>query len=295
MPVTTLKNTATVEQALAAIDRDGCVIIENLAPTPLMDEVDHDLDPYFGRTPNGEGYFVGYQTKRMGALVAKSRGCRELILQPTVLGVMDALLLPMCSAYHLNLTQAIRICPGEVAQIFHNDDELFPFAEKRGQWMVNALWAADDFTIENGATRVVPGSHREPVDREPPEDRICHAVMPRGSVLLYVGSLLHSGGANRSGRPRTAITMSYALGWLRQAENQYLAVPPQLARTLPERLQSLAGYAIHAPNLGWYEGQDPRVVLERGFVDALAAKDYLPPEVNAMLAERDRQLHRTAA
>ena len=295
MEVTTLENTATVDQALAAIDRDGCVIIDNLASPAVMEEVEHDLEPYFRRTPNGEGYFVGYSTKRMGALVAKSRGCHDLILNPTVLGVMDAVLGPMCSSYHINLTQAIRICPGEVAQIFHNDDELFPFGDKRGQWMVNALWAYDDFTVENGATRVVPGSHREPIDREPPEDKVCYAAMKRGSVLIYLGSVLHSGGANRSNRPRTAITMSYALGWLRQAENQYLAVPPAVARTLPPRLQRLIGYSIHAPNLGWYEGQDPGVVLERGFVDALAAKDYMPPEVEAMLAERVKLIRSNAA
>lgn len=295
MPVITLNHTATVEQALDAVERDGCVIIENLASAPLMAEIDRELEPCFARTPTGEGYFVGYNTKRMGALVAKSSGCRDLVLHPTVLGVMDSLLLPLCSDYHLNLTQAIRIFPGEPEQIFHSDDELFPFAEKRGQWMVNALWAADDFTIENGATRVVPGSHREPVDREPAPERICYAEMPRGSVLIYVGSLLHSGGANRTARPRTAITISYALGWLRQAENQYLAIPPAVARTLPQRLQRLAGYAIHAPNLGWYEGQDPRIVLERGFVDALPAKDYMPPEVEALLAERDKMLRRSAA
>jgi ectoine hydroxylase-related dioxygenase (phytanoyl-CoA dioxygenase family) len=161
--------------------------------------------------------------------------------------------------------------------------------------MVNALWAYDDFTIENGATRVVPGSHRAPINREPPEESIGYAEMPRGSVLLYLGSVLHSGGANRSTRPRTAITMSYALGWLRQAENQYLAVPPALARTLPAALQKLIGYSIHAPNLGWYEGQDPGVVLERGFVDTLAAKDYMPPEIEAMLAERVRLLRSNAA
>ncbi len=283
--VRSLTSTASVEEILEVLKRDGCVIIRKLARPATMDDIARELEPFFGRTPNGEGYFVGRNTKRMGGLIVKSPTCRQLVVHPTILAVMDAILCPHCSSYRLNLTQAIGICPGEVEQIFHKDEELFPFKREGLECMANALWACDDFTEENGATRVVPGSHLREVDRTPPGDQVFQAVMPRGSVLIYLGSLTHSGGANRSDRPRAALTMSYALGWLRQAENQYLAVPPEVARNLPEQLQRLVGYAIHVPNLGWYEGQDPSVVLGSGKSDTLAAGDYMPPELEVSLKE----------
>jgi ectoine hydroxylase-related dioxygenase (phytanoyl-CoA dioxygenase family) len=271
------------KELLETIDRDGCAIVRGLASTDSMDAVARDLDPFFANTPNGEGYFVGRRTKRMGGLIVKSPAARRLVAHPLVLEVMDAILGPHRGAYRLNLTQAIQIHPGEPEQILHKDQELYPFEHAGFECMVNALWAYDDFTEENGATRIVVGSHKQPVDRQPRPDAVCQAVMPRGSVLIYLGSATHSGGANKSARPRTALTFSYALGWLRQAENQYLAVPPRIARDLPESLQRLIGYAIHVPNLGWYEGQDPSVVLQADTAPTLAARDYFPPQLEQEL------------
>lgn len=291
MDIISLPRTAPLSDVIAAIERDGCVIVRELAPRPTMQAIERELAPYLASTPPGEGYFVGRRTKRMGRLFLKSPASRALALEPLVLGVMDAFLRPWCSSYQINLTQAIQIFPGEPAQVFHKDDELFPHGGgSRCEYMINALWAHDDFTRENGATRIVPGSHREEVTRDPEPARIAYAEMPRGSVVIYLGSALHSGGANVSTRPRTAVVMSYCLGWLRQAENQYLAYPPDIARTLPPELQRLIGYEIHKPNLGWYEGQDPAVVLAGAAPERLAARDYMPPEIEAMLKEyHDRQ------
>jgi ectoine hydroxylase-related dioxygenase (phytanoyl-CoA dioxygenase family) len=290
MDVKTLPPTASVEECLSVVSRDGCVIIRELAGRDTMDLVRGELDPYFERTPFCDGCFVGYTTKRMGGLMLKSPTSRDLVLNRTVLGVMEALLLPNCSRMQLNLTQAIQIWPGEVAQVFHRDDELFPYADKRCEFMVNAHWAYDDFTPDNGATRIVPGSHLRPLTRTPDPSEIAYAAMPRGSVLIYLGSAVHSGGANRSNRPRTAVTLSYSLGWLRQAENHYLTMPPSVAREFPETLRQLVGYAIHAPNLGWYEGQDPAVVLQPSVPETLAARDYMPPEVVDMLRQHRESL-----
>jgi ectoine hydroxylase-related dioxygenase (phytanoyl-CoA dioxygenase family) len=294
MQVTTLESDATLAEVCGTLDRDGCVIVRDFVGKRLADSIRRELDPYLRRTPNGEGYFVGRKTRRLGGLVVKSPSARHIITHPLVLGTMDHVLAARCSSYRLNLTQAVCICPGEVEQIFHKDDELFPFPHDGWECMANVFYAYDDFTRENGATRVVPGSHREPLDREPPEDRIAHATMSRGSVLIYLGSTTHSGGANLSAHPRTGIAFSYALGWLRQSENQYLAVPPEIARGLPQELQRLIGYAIHAPNLGWYEGQDPGVVLKLGYVESLAARDYMPPEAEALLKQRDELLRAVA-
>ena len=285
MTVQTVNANTSCEAALRILRTDGCIIIRELASRSTMDAIAGELEPYFAETPNGEGYFVGYRTQRMGGLIVKSPSSRPLITHPLVRGIVDAVLGAFCSSHQLNLTQAIRIRPGEAPQVFHKDDELFPFPHDNLECMMNAIWAYDDFTAENGATRLVPGSHLEPVSRMPAEDRVCQAVMPRGSVLIYLGSTLHSGGANRSNRGRTGLTFSYSLGWLRQAENQYLAVPPDVARTLSKDLQALAGYSIHAPNLGWYEGQDPSVVLDTGAPSTLAARDYMPAHLVAQLRE----------
>jgi hypothetical protein len=296
MTIATLRESATVAECLEAIDGDGCVILDRLAPPPMMDAVQSELDPFFARTPFGEGDFVGFGTKRMGALVVKSPTVRDLVMHPTVLGIMDAILGPNCSRIQLNLTQAVQIWPGELAQMFHRDDEMFPYPNKGCEFMVNALWAYEDFTKENGATRVVPGSHRWPVTREPDSESVAYAEMDRGSLLIYLGSAIHSGGANVTQRPRTALINSYSLGWLRQAENLYLAVPPAIARTMPEPLRQLVGYAIHEPQLGWYEGQDPAVALQSDVPETLAARDYMPPAIAEAIRQHYVPLRvRTAA
>ena len=277
--IKTLQSSAAVEECISIIERDGCVILDRLAEAAQMDAIRAELEPYLARTPFGEGDFVGHATKRMGALIVKSPTLRDLVTHPTVLGIMDAILGPHCSRIQLNLTQAVQIWPGELAQIYHRDDEMFPYANKICEFMVNALWAYEDFTQANGATRIVPGSHRWPVTREPDPAAIEYAEMSRGSLLIYTGSAIHSGGANRTDRPRTALINSYSLGWLRQSENLYLSVPPAVARTLPEQLRQLVGYAIHEPQLGWYEGQDPMVTLQSDVPDTLAARDYMPPAI----------------
>jgi ectoine hydroxylase-related dioxygenase (phytanoyl-CoA dioxygenase family) len=283
--IVTLPPSSNVNECLEVIFRDGCVILDQFASVERMDAIRAELDPYLERTPFGEGDFVGRNTKRMGALVVKSTAIRDLLMHPTVLGVMSAVLGPHCALFQLNLTQAVQIFPGEPAQIFHRDDEMFPYPNKACEFMVNALWAYDDFTEANGATRVVPGSHRQDAIRDPDPSQIAYAEMRRGSLLIYLGSALHSGGANRSDRPRTALINSYSLGWLRQAENLYLSVPPTVARTLPEPLRKLIGYAIHEPQLGWYEGQDPAAVLADDVPETLAARDYMPPEILELLRQ----------
>lgn len=267
------------------LQSDGAVIIRNLVAAPEIDAVADDLWQDFDRTPFGEGHFVGHRTKRIGRILAKSRRTWPMLMHPTILGVMDRALGPYCSTYQVNLTQGIQIYPDEIGQVYHRDDELFPLPHATMECMVNALWAVDDFSKENGATRVLLRSHRAPeIERNPSPDQVCYAEMPRGSVVIYLGSTVHSGGWNVSSRPRTAIVMSYSLGWLRQAENQYLAAPPDIARDFPPAMQRLVGYSIHQPNLGWYEGQDPNVVMDTSQrVGHLAARDYVTPQANQAL------------
>jgi ectoine hydroxylase-related dioxygenase (phytanoyl-CoA dioxygenase family) len=189
--------------------------------------------------------------------------CRELIMHPTVLAAVGAIL-SKATSFQLHLTQIIGIEPGEPEQPIHRDQwafDFFPFPTGY-EVQCNTIWALSDFTAANGATRVIPGSHRladrltftEP-DSEP-------ATMPAGSVLFYTGALYHGAGANRSNETRTGVNITYAVSWLRQEENQYLAVPFDVARTLPDELLRLIGYARGAYALGYVDDmRDPLDVL----------------------------------
>lgn len=244
-----------------ALERDGVAVIDALVPGTKMRAVEQELSAWLAapddQSPLGNNTFTGMATYRTSGLIRKSESCRELVMNALVLDVVDRVLGPQCARFQLTFTQAIRIGPGEVAQVAHQDTAMYPFARPGPEVFVNAIWAAGDFTADNGATRFYPGSHRWPGDRTPQSsDRTVAAEMACGSVVIYYGSCWHFGGANITALPRTGIAFGYTLGWLRQEENQYLAVPIELARTLPHDLQRLLGYAEHQPFLGWYEGQD---------------------------------------
>jgi len=269
---------------ISALKTEGYVIIPNLIRGNELATLCDEINGYFDKTPNSEGHFWGFKTKRMGRLFSKSLQTQHLATHPLILEIMNKILGPFCERIQINLTQAIQIGPGEYEQPLHRDDELFPFPKAGAEFMVNAMWAIDDFTVENGATVVWPGSHRSTGLRAAPaEDTVC-ATMKSGSVLLWLGSTHHGGGANVSTQSRAGVTISYCLGWLRQAENQYLAYPPHVAKFFPPALQDLIGYKVHRPNLGWYEGQEPELLFD-GRPDTLAAKDLFTPELEALTQE----------
>ncbi|MEO4027796.1 phytanoyl-CoA dioxygenase family protein [Chromobacterium vaccinii] len=269
----------------AALERDGGVIIEGLLCPERLARFRAELFPLLDAAPDCQGDFYGYATRRLSGLIARVPVCRELAIHPLILQLMDIMLLRGCREYQLNLTQAIRIGPGEPRQFLHSDALMFPVKVPGSETMINCMYALDDFTEDNGATNVAPGSHRWTEERLPDESEVVPAAMPAGSVLIYLGSVIHAGGANRTGQPRTGVVLSYCLGWLRQAENHYLAVPRELARELPERLQRLLGYFVHAPNLGCVDGQDPVALLREPPADPPRFTEFLPEEAKPLLAE----------
>lgn len=275
------------EAMIKALEDDGCLIIEGLLPSDDVLKLQSELEPYFEAVPNCQGDFFGYETKRLSGLVLKSDTSQKMALDPTILALMDEFLLRGCLDYQLNLTQAIQIGPGEPQQILHRDDAMFPFEHDGTEAMINCMWAVDDFTIENGATHAIPGSHKWPKADELPEDAppSIQAEMKKGSVLIYFGSLVHGGGANQSPLPRTGVVISYSLGWLRQAENHYLSVPLHEVSKLPRRLQTLLGYFVHAPNLGCVEGQSPASLLADNLSGPKPFEEFLPDTVKPMLRE----------
>lgn len=273
-----------ISHVTAALDLDGAVIIENAMPPHLLGTISTQLAPFFEATPPGDGLFFGRRTVRFGGVIVKSPASQELCLNDLVVGAAEHALLPRCSAIQLNLSQGISIGPGEPEQVLHGDDEMWMVPRDGSEYMVNAMWALTEFTVENGATRIVPGSHRQPIRRVADESEIAYAEMAPGSVVLWRGSALHGGGANRTNSFRSGVVMSYALGWLRQAENQYLVAPPDVARNMPARLRDLIGYRVHMPSVGHYEGQDPAFIFDEGATVAPQAfRDHLPAAARAEL------------
>jgi ectoine hydroxylase-related dioxygenase (phytanoyl-CoA dioxygenase family) len=232
----------------------GCVVVEGVASEALLQQIEAELEPYLARTQPGADEFAGRNTRRTGSLIARSPGFRDLAVHPTVLGTLDRVLGDHATSYQLHLTQVIEIGPGEPAQLVHRDQWAFDFFTFPSGFEVecHTMWALSDFTEANGATRVIPGSHKWEDKLRPGPEETIPAEMPRGSVLLYVGSIYHGGGANDTAQPRRGINVGYTLSWLRQEENQYLACPPEIARELPESLAKLMGYQRGAYALGYF-------------------------------------------
>lgn len=248
---------------MAPLQRDGCAIIENLVSRDVLDRARTELQPWLDATPCGRDEFAGRRTRRTGGLLGRSPTCRELVMHPLVLDSVRGVL-SHATSIQLHLTQVIAIGPGEPGQLIHRDQwafDFFPFPSGY-EATCNTIWAMTDFTEANGATRVIPGSNtREDRLQFKHEDTV-PAEMPAGSVLLYTGSLYHGAGANRSQGTRFGVNLTYALSWLRQEENQYLAVPAEVARTFPEPLLRLMGYARGAYALGYVDDlRDPLDVL----------------------------------
>lgn len=271
--------------AAAPIDllrSNGYLIFDRLVDDAVIDEVCDELEPWFAETPRCRGDFYGWNTTRLGAIALKSPASHSLLLHEMMLSVMDAVLSPHCDWYQLNLSQAVRIHPGERQQAPHRDEEMWPCAKNGAEYLVNVMWALSDFTAENGATLIWPRSQFDPPRRDLDPANAIVAAMPRGSALVYLGSVTHCAGANRSSLPRTGLILSYSLGWLKQYENAFLTYPPSIARQFPKPIRDLLGYRIHRPNLGNYEGQDPSVLFETNS-RSLAAVDAISEATAAEL------------
>lgn len=262
-PLTSLEASASADDVLSVLEQDGAVIIRELASKETMALIENELASHWEGIPLGDSDFLGFGTQRATGLIALSKGCGELAMNPLVLATIDKLLLPMCQRYRLHVTNGVRVHGNETPQMLHRDDELFrgylPHDGK--QVLTNVIWALSDFTADNGATRVVVGSHKSDENYEPDENNFVQAQMPSGSVMIYLGSTFHGAGRNTTAFPRTGLILGYSLGWLRQEENQYLAVPPGVAKELPVGLQKLIGYAVHPPFLGWVNQKDPRSTI----------------------------------
>jgi ectoine hydroxylase-related dioxygenase (phytanoyl-CoA dioxygenase family) len=256
----TLDETALADH-LAAIEADGYTIVPDAIETDLLDRLDevlarleHDL----GAVP-AENLFEGHTTVRIYNLLALDPVFQEVPVHPAVLPVIEGVIGRGCLVSSLS---SIAIDPGEVAQPLHVDDAVIPLPRPHVPVICNSMWALTDFTEANGATRVVPGSHRADHQPDPFGDvETVAAEMPRGSVLIWPGSTWHGGGANRTDVRRTGLAMNYCAGWVRQQENQQLGIPLDVARTFAPKLRRLCGFGVYKGLIGHIDKQYPAVLL----------------------------------
>ena len=209
-------------------------------------------------TPGGRNAFEGAHTKRVYALFAKTRAFDGPATDPLVLGVLDEML----GHYQLSGPTGIEIGPGEVAQVLHHDDAIYPWPAPTTRWCSTPCGRSTTSPRPTGPR----ASSRQPsVGGRAARARYTPTVaaeMPAGSVLFYLGTLWHGGGANTTDRARLGVILEYVASWVRPQENHFLAVPPAIVRTLPERLQELLGYNIRPPFMGYVDGRHPRRVLD---------------------------------
>lgn len=283
---------ANFEEVLAALYRDGAVILLNAVSEEVVQQCKHELAPYLSAQnadlKTRDDTHGGSLTKRVGCIVGRSPASHAMVQHPLVLRICHAVLgkqLLNLSEEELNQTftrgaapsnqswgvqcgvhQAIFIEPGNTPQPFHEDLPWVWNWDAKVEVDVSTMWALDDFTKENGCTRVVPTSHRwtkqqlkdDPELYQSADTLAEYAEMPKGSVVVFCGHTVHSGGANKSSAVRGGLNVDYCLDWLRQETCQYLDVPPSIAKTLPESMQRLIGYTRANPALGYYDAyKDP--------------------------------------
>ena len=270
-----LPGSSTGAEINQALEEDGVVIIENFFPEALIKALNEQLEPYIAESRprvqnNMYDDFLGGYTVRLHGIAAKADSFGPVLTDARILEVMDQQLKPNCTDYRLSAAELIEIRGGETAQPIHRDDDSWPrAAQTAAPLVINVMIALSDYTAENGATVVVPGSHKWEPGREPQPDEITQAVMSPGSAAIFTGQTLHGGGKNVSGVPRRGLSVSYCHGWLVPVENSWLGIPLEKVRALPERAQSLLGYDLYDGTsrgsgiINMYEVGSPRALLDQ--------------------------------
>jgi ectoine hydroxylase-related dioxygenase (phytanoyl-CoA dioxygenase family) len=271
----------------ARLRDQGYAIIENLVSPGLIEALNADFDAHFAGTAFSQGSFSGTGTRRFAGLLKRSCHVAQIVEQDLILALADEFLGPWCDHFSLNLTQAIELAPGASQQVPHRDQDMWPCSgfvdrERGMEFLINVMWPLSAFTQENGATLVWPGSHQRQDELLIAPDEAVVAEMAPGSALVFLGSTLHAAGANHTALPRRGVIISYCLGWLKPYELPWLAYPPEVARKFPPTLARLAGYRVHRPNLGTYEGRCPSHLLEHA-AGPSGAIDALLPEQEALI------------
>lgn len=264
----------------ARIREIGYTVIEDFLDQGSLTEVRRSLSAHL-ESHRGRNDFEGFKTERVYTLVARGEVFQRTAEDRRLLAVLDRFLRP---GYLLTASQAISIYPGETAQAIHNDDGFYRQPRPRPAISFTLIAAVDEFTAANGGTEIVPGSHLWSDDQVAAAlaDPKCLEAMlqpmeiPAGACVIFSGTLLHRGGANRTMRPRLAFSHQYCEPWARTQENFFLAIPREMARAMSPRLQQLLGYEIWPPFMGMVTASHPKKALEPDFVPPIVAQRPKP-------------------
>ena len=243
-----------IQEIISELEVKGYSLVENLISNAIVKKVEMDISKRLTKVPFGDNDFVGTKTKRRYSLFGETRSVDEIAINEIILEVVNE----YCGDVLLGASVACQIHPGETEQAFHFDDGIYPLPSDFRDVNLGVIWALDDFTVDNGATVIIPNSHQKR-DIESPEKSYDREIiiMPKGSALIYSGSLWHAGGANRSDSTRLAIILQYVESWLRPQDTHLISVQVPEARELDSRLQALLGYSMRKPFLGYVRGDDP--------------------------------------
>jgi ectoine hydroxylase-related dioxygenase (phytanoyl-CoA dioxygenase family) len=258
------RNREVIDKATAEVKELGYSIIPGFLSKQRLNRLRNDLAPIFEqsgiRNADQGGRYSGLQTVHVHNLFAKTRAVDEIAIDPVLLLIIEGIL---GSLFQLSVGTAMSPQPGVDPQGLHRDDGHYPLARPRPPFIANSLIALDDFTQENGATRIAPGSHKRTEDIKPNTD-VIFAEMPAGSLLVFDGALWHAGGGNRTkAQRRRSINLNFNLSWLRQQENQYVGIPRTEWLKMPERLQRLLGFQKVNFLYGCVDYTDPLVYFKQ--------------------------------
>jgi len=244
--------TRTFGEALIRLGNEGYAVLPGILDPDEVRAVRDAIQPLLEETRRGRNDFEGVLTRRVYNLLAKTTSVHPLVEHPEILGLVSEHLGP--PGFQLSIAHAIEILPGETPQQLHTDDLPFPVPKPHQPIVVNTMWAISEFTRANGATRLVPGS--QALTSPPPDESCIHAELEPGSVLVWDGSIWHGGGANGTDRARLGVAINYNASWLRQQENQYLSLPPDIVSDMSETLRRIAGFDMCGV-LGAVDGRNP--------------------------------------
>lgn len=250
---------ASVSDVAAALGEAGCAVVTGVVDAELRESITGELAPHMAEArvveQDDPKYFYPGRTRRVSALVARSPSVTDqLVAHPLTREICDTHLLPNCDhGYQLHVSAALEVGPGAREQVLHREENSFTFFPlPRPNIIVASMWAISDFRADNGATLLVPGSHRWPADRKARDEETVRAEMPAGAVLFWMGGTLHGAGPNTSRDWRYGVILTYSLGWVRQEENQYLNVPRERAAALSPELRRMVGFDMYA-GLGFHD------------------------------------------
>ncbi len=240
-----------------ALETAGCCVVRDAASPATMNAIADELAVFRERASIGASDFEGHKTRRLGSPLPRSATFQSIAMHPAVMAAGD-LVLGHASSWRFSAAEYIEIGPGEKGQRIHRDQWKYDTVDFDFEVELNGMWAITDFTEQNGATRIAPGSHRwgnreqlELADTVPAE-------MSQGSLLLYTGSVYHGGGTNHSDEWRSGLSLQHALGWLTQSTNQFLECAPSEVGHWSDELLRFVGYAKTGNGLGyWRDSEDP--------------------------------------